>query len=146
MTVDDYLTHRGYRVFRGVCPVSALSSSSTTPFDPKVAFQTWGPSARFAIVPVNGYRDVAWFAAVSSPKLKPSEYFTHSSSSSFNSSPLLNGGKIATSEEKQQLSSLLSSWHSPIPEIVHHAINDKNQRIVVNEAFALKEVTEGSVI
>lgn len=146
MTVDDYLTHRGYRVFRGVCSVSALSSSLTTPFDPKVSFQTWGPSARFAIVPVNGYRDVAWFAAVSSPKLKPSEWFTTSSSSSLDFSPLLNGGKVATSEEKQQLASLFASWHSPIPEIIHHAINDKNQRIVVNEAFAMKELTEGSVI
>lgn len=117
------------QVYRGVCSLQDLE----LPVDRVEAFQTWGPGARFALVPVDHYQRVAWFAAVSSPRLKPSDYFSGLESE--------NGSVLASEEEKERLVRHFSSWHSPIPEILRRSLSDPS--VTRNEAFASRRLSEG---
>ncbi len=91
---EYYLEHRGYRVYRGTIPLEVLSLQDICNLDITVgstalenttctaeeryrivrkdlAYQTWGVGApggkgvgRFAVVPIEGYSAIQWYATL----------------------------------------------------------------------------------
>lgn len=116
----ERLVDRGYNVYRGtVCKRRAKANVSLDRLSS--SFQTWGPGARFAVVPSSdgGY---SWFAAIIEPSLPlgPSEQRVDG--------PLVNSKRAASVGEITNLKALLSGWHSPVPELVSASLEAAHER------------------
>lgn len=88
------LNFRGYEIFRGI------ANSSFTDND---SFQTWGPGARFATVPLRGKQ--SWFATIKCEKSKLS--FGHDETA-----------WTVSDAQKNALLRKFDSWHHPISAII----------------------------
>jgi hypothetical protein len=155
----NHLQYRGYKVYRGFLPQNQLSSSW---IDPEYeAWQAWGVGSRFAIVPtIDG---IAWFAAVShSPPPPPPPLSPSSQSQSSNNSLqrdedfnyyyyyyTMNNDHnhyLSRHQSLQQqllkhleprITSFVGKWH---PSIISMVKNTKPENIIVNYAFANKQI------
>ncbi|AKQ66628.1 Salicylate hydroxylase [Myxococcus hansupus] len=85
---DAPLRYSGYTSWRGVC-------ADVQGVTPGLVSETWGPGARFGVVPI-GFGQTYWFATKNAPA----------------------GGKDAPGEAKAQLQSLFAGWHAPIESLI----------------------------
>ncbi len=132
---EHTVRRQGYRVYRGHTDGRVVDE----------AFQTWGPSCRFAVVPTRGGN--MWFAAVGDAISPPggagagTGTVAGATSSAPATGPLMNNssGPIAEGEVKW-LQSLFQSWHSPISKLIS---STDGGGVSVCEAVAFNEVRKG---
>ena len=113
---NNTLKYRGYEVYRG-------HSTSLFHFAYKHrisedAFQTWGQGLRFATVPT--YEGNAWFLAISKAVA--------------NTNTIKGEHNIINKEKFENVVSMVSNWHNPIPELL--ANTDNGYRgVIVCDAY-----------
>ncbi|QDE68481.1 FAD-dependent oxidoreductase [Myxococcus xanthus] len=85
---DAPLRYSGYTSWRGVC--SDVPSAT-----PGFVSETWGPGARFGVVPI-GFGQTYWFATQNAPA----------------------GGQDAPGETRARLQSIFGGWHAPVADLI----------------------------
>jgi hypothetical protein len=142
---SQLLKYRGYKVYRGHTPYHTLSpqalAAATGSLSPSLsdvasqvqAFQTWGLSTRFAVVPTQ--EGLAWFAAVSCTN-RPRFYWQDRD----REGPLnqILNFPLKEDREMQILREIFQDWHQPIPELL--ASTDSTQ-VVCSYALSSKDVS-----
>ncbi len=120
-----------FQVYRGHTRYSELSDETLSiltdhahTFDSPIsdhvkAFQTWGPGARFALVPT--LDGVAWFAAVSHPQVQRF-YWQMNGHGPCNEA--LNFPILESEHELERLQTIFAKWHRPIPDLLATAKSD----------------------
>eukprot|EP00039_Didymoeca_costata_P027228 m.17861 g.17861 ORF g.17861 m.17861 type:complete len:439 (+) comp6133_c0_seq1:259-1575(+) len=106
------LQPQGYTVFRG-----------TSAYHIEESFQTWGPSARFAVVPCPG--GCAWFAAITN----------ESSQDDTADEPQY------VYKKRKEITAFFENWHSPIPDIINAEESDDSM-VPGIKAIATKDIAE----
>jgi hypothetical protein len=106
---------RGYTVYRGhsAGTVSTAENDATTVITriSDVAFQTWGPGARFACVPT--LTGNAWFAALTTSPTGASSIPGVENGRQCHAA-LANGSRLVSAKELTQLKEKFRGWHEPI--------------------------------
>lgn len=121
VTDQDIITHRGYRVYRGF--INLNHEFEKQDIQNMTSYQSWGPGARFAVVPtVDG---IAWFIAVSSKSLPVTQECN-------------NVAKSIDGTDDYNLLIKLARQHNGDKSILNTILNTIEDRIIVNEAWAFR--------
>lgn len=131
---EEFLSRRGYVVYRGISRNVPFSDSDYHQGKFK-AFQTWGPGARFAVVPLDNKNSVAWYLAITSESRSTSEEELLG--------PFSNGCTYPVGvDEWQAQQSKLREWHNPINAIIANTQMGEDSQPLISkcDAFSSKRV------
>jgi 2-polyprenyl-6-methoxyphenol hydroxylase-like FAD-dependent oxidoreductase len=112
---DAPLRYSGYTSWRGVAKAAAL-------VEPGHVSETWGPGARFGIVPI-GHGEVYWFATVNAPA----------------------GGKDEPGRARAHLLERFGGWHAPIAPLLEATSEEHIVRTDINDRPPVARWSKGRV-
>jgi 2-polyprenyl-6-methoxyphenol hydroxylase-like FAD-dependent oxidoreductase len=112
---DAPLRYSGYTSWRGVAKAASL-------VEPGRTSETWGPGARFGIVPI-GHGEVYWFATVNAPA----------------------GGRDEPGRARAHLLERFSGWHAPIASLLEATAEENIVRTDINDRPPVTRWSKGRV-
>ncbi|WP_375745474.1 FAD-dependent monooxygenase [Corallococcus interemptor] len=107
--------YSGYTSWRGVCPGAEL-------VEPGLLSETWGPGARFGIVPI-GHGEVYWFATLNAPA----------------------GAEDAPGQTLAVLQERFSGWHAPIARLLAATSPERILRTDIHDRPPVRHWSRGRV-
>jgi len=112
---DAPLRYSGYTSWRGVAKAASL-------VEPGIVSETWGPGARFGIVPI-GHGEVYWFATVNAPA----------------------GGRDEPGRARAHLLERFGGWHAPIASLLEATAEEHLVRTDINDRPPVTRWSKGRV-
>jgi 2-polyprenyl-6-methoxyphenol hydroxylase-like FAD-dependent oxidoreductase len=112
---DTPLRYSGYTSWRGVAQAGALVRPGATS-------ETWGPGARFGIVPI-GQGEVYWFATRNAPA----------------------GGRDEPGQVHAHLGELFGGWHAPIRDLLEATPEENILRTDIHDRLPVRRWSRGRV-
>jgi 2-polyprenyl-6-methoxyphenol hydroxylase-like FAD-dependent oxidoreductase len=112
---DAPLRYSGYTSWRGVAKAASL-------VEPGRTSETWGPGARFGIVPI-GHGEVYWFATVNAPA----------------------GGRDEPGRARAHLLERFGGWHAPIASLLEATAEENIVRTDINDRPPVTHWSKGRV-
>lgn len=107
--------YSGYTSWRGVTKAASL-------VEPGRTSETWGPGARFGIVPI-GHGEVYWFATQNAPA----------------------GGKDEPGRARAHLLEVFGRWHAPIAQLLESTPEENIVRTDIHDRLPVTRWTKGRV-
>ncbi|MFP2927053.1 FAD-dependent monooxygenase [Pyxidicoccus sp. 3LG] len=112
---DAPLRYSGYTSWRGVSP-------EVPSVRPGHVSETWGPGARFGVVPI-GFGQVYWFATLNAPP----------------------GGQDAPGHMRERLREIFGGWHAPIADLLAATPEDAIVRTDIHDRPPIDRWSKGRV-
>jgi 2-polyprenyl-6-methoxyphenol hydroxylase-like FAD-dependent oxidoreductase len=112
---DAPLRYSGYTSWRGVAKAASL-------VEPGATSETWGPGARFGIVPI-GHGEVYWFATQNAPA----------------------GGRDEPGRARAHLLERFGGWHAPIAGLLEATAEEHIVRTDINDRPPVEHWSKGRV-
>jgi 2-polyprenyl-6-methoxyphenol hydroxylase-like FAD-dependent oxidoreductase len=112
---DAPLRYSGYTSWRGIVKAASLVQPGSTS-------ETWGPGARFGIVPI-GHGEVYWFATANAPA----------------------GGKDEPGQARAHLLERFRGWHAPITALLEATSEENIVRTDINDRPPVTHWSKGHV-
>lgn len=113
---EEPLRYAGYTSWRGVAPAEGLLE------DPLRTTESWGPGARFGIVPI-GFGQVYWFATLNTSA----------------------GGTDAPGRSRERLLEIFGGWHAPIAGLLQATPEEAILRTDIQDRPPASHWTKGRV-